>query len=675
MRYANWTVSHEASKDRNLTETILQARGYQTPQELETFLRADMAGLYDPMLLPDMAQAVARIETALQHDEKIMVYGDYDVDGITASALLTDYLRQRGAYVAFFIPHRIEHGYGLHAPTLQQFHKQGVSLLITVDVGVTAFDAVETANACGLDVVITDHHACRDTLPAAVAVVNPLRNDSQYPFRGLAGVGVAFKLVCALAGSHNTKKLLQRYGDLVSLGTVADVMPLVDENRILVRHGLPLITTGSRAGLRALCKVTGCIDKPVTANTVAFSLAPVLNAAGRMASAILSAELLLTTDEAQGTRMAQELINLNTDRRNLEAEIFKQAVAQWEADSSQPSAIVLQGEHWNAGVTGIVATRLLEKYDRPVFLLSVEGDICKGSARAPAGVHLPTVLAACQSFLSSFGGHAAAAGFTLPATEFAAFKEALIAACDMIVRPDESTLALTIDCAITADLLTKHAAQDVCRMGPFGAANPEPILLLRQAQLQQVVPLKEGKHLKLFVMAQQVWLPVICFGFTASEFPFSSGDVVDLAFVLSLNHFRGEATVQLELRDIRRSPEIQAQYTAEQAQYHLFVSKQPLSIGDLQAITPNREALVAVWRGLNRMSTGQPELRLTLWQLLNEVAYPSLGPGKLLVALDVFAELALLEYRAVQDMLTITVCKDGRKVNLQDSKVLASLKQ
>ena len=545
MRYSTWNMLPKSRAD-SLPLSILAARGITAKEDIECFFDSPLSCLHDPFLLPDMHKAVERIKKALASNEKIAVYGDYDVDGVTATCLLVEYLRSQNADCVYFIPNREEDGYGLHDYVIRTMRGDGVSLIVTVDVGVMAFEAANAAKEAGIDLIITDHHSCKGPLPDAVAVVCPCREDSEYPYARLAGVGVAFKLVCALETGDDIEQLLLKYGDLVALGTVADIMPLNDENRILVSRGLSVLSSAPRLGISFLLNALGLGGKPVTSSTISYSLAPVLNAAGRMKSPDLALELLLTKDSARAQTLTAVLDEANAQRRKLEADIYAQAMKECEGIAS--NALVLSHKDWHQGVTGIVAAKLLDKYEKPVFIISVNGNTGKGTARCPHGINLMEILEKCSELLLGFGGHSFAAGFTIETDKIKDFEYAVQKAVQPSGKRED---ALVIDAVVVPSDITIWNAEGIAAMAPFGAANPEPVLMMNGVTIKRITPLKDGKHLRLLVGAGGMTYTVICFGFAYNEFPYCAGDAADIAFCLSLNHFRGDITLQLELKDIR----------------------------------------------------------------------------------------------------------------------------
>lgn len=433
MKYQQWSIPDLPAQavDRltgvgypYLVSSVLASRGVTTPEEAAAFLERDRELPYSPFLMKDMDRAAGRVNRALADGERIAVFGDYDVDGITATVILVDYLLSRGGDVVHYIPRRIEDGYGLGKDAILSLHDQGVRLLVTVDCGITGVEEVAYANSLGMDVVITDHHECKEELPPACAVVDPHRLDCGYPFKHLAGCGVALKLVLALGGESREEALLSRYCTLAAIGTVADVMQMSGENRTIVSRGLASIGRSDFIGLHALLREAGLSDKAVTSVQIGFVLAPRINAAGRMGAADMAADLLLSTDPHQAERLARELCALNRERQSVEQAIYAQAVEQIEQSPAQErSALVLASDTWHQGVVGIVASRLSEKYACPSFMIHLSGGTGKGSCRSWGGFNLFAALESCSDLLLDFGGHELAAGFTIEEKNIPAFRQ------------------------------------------------------------------------------------------------------------------------------------------------------------------------------------------------------------------------------------------------------------
>ncbi|MBQ1264457.1 MAG: single-stranded-DNA-specific exonuclease RecJ, partial [Oscillospiraceae bacterium] len=460
MKYGTWAISapyqeQEAKKlveagFSPITAAVLCSRGYSCLSDARDYLASD-ADLSDPFELVDMDKARTRVLRAVDEGEHIAVFGDYDVDGITATCLLTEFLRSLGAKVTSYIPARLEEGYGLNEIAIRALYEQGVDLIITVDCGITAAEEAQLCRSLGIDLVITDHHECKDTLPTACAVVDPHRRDQTVSHCDLAGVGVAFKLAAAISGDQQA--LLARFCDLLCLGTVADVMPLTGENRAVVSCGLRALENPQRVGLAALMAECGCEKPPVTAGTIGYTLAPRINAAGRMGQVEIATELFLTNDPKRGAELAQQLCKLNRKRQEIEAGIYQSAVSMLPTDAP-PSAIVLADEDWHQGVVGIVASRLAEEYNCPTFLVCLDGEKGKASSRSYGGFNLFRALESLSDLLESYGGHELAAGFTIRRDRIDAFREAICARADEFSQTDECSTALQIDCEIPPSLLT-----------------------------------------------------------------------------------------------------------------------------------------------------------------------------------------------------------------------------
>lgn len=522
-----------------LAARTLARRGILTSEEAEAFFRMRPDGLHDPFLLPGMDTAVERLRLASSRGETVAVYGDYDADGVTAVCVMVRTLRGLGINCLYHIPDRERDGYGLHAEAVESLYQRGATLIITVDTGVTAHKEVEIAKNLGVDVIVTDHHECQGSLPNAVAVINPRRDDSPYPFKSLAGVGVAFKLCCALTG--NWRSSLIQHADIVALGTIADIMPVTGENRLLITQGLRAMPVTRNHGLRALMNETDLKGKQITADMVAYTLAPRINAAGRVGRADAALELLLTDDTVRAGELARTLCELNVLRQSRENEVITQALEQ--ADLTAP-AFVLASEGWPSGVAGIVAARLCEQFERPVFVACLDEDMARGSARGVAGVHLVELLSGVSHLLEAFGGHSQAAGFSLRRDNLETFKKAIEQACELMERTEN---ALAVDAEILPEWLDMSNLLELETLSPFGTGFPQPIFALRNALVTSVTPMGGGKHLRLtFTFGNQridaVW-------FNQSELPYSHR--VDVAFRAEVNRFRGQETPQLRIIDMK----------------------------------------------------------------------------------------------------------------------------
>ncbi len=538
--------------------SVLLNRGI-TQDEVIPFLKNSMRDIINPMLLNDMDKAVERIGRAVKDGEQITVYGDYDVDGITSTALLYDFLQFLGAHVSYYIPDRRDEGYGINIMAVNKLQKAGTRLLITVDCGITAVGEVEFAKLRGMDVIITDHHTCKERMPgAAAAIINPKRHDSEYPFDALAGVGVAFKLVLALAMNFklNTNECFRKYADLAAIGTVADVVSLTGENRIIVDKGLAVLKNPQRPGLRALKRIAGISDKPVTAANVAFAIAPRLNAAGRLGTATTAVELLLTADEKRAEEIAGELDRENRERQATELEIFREALEMIDSDPDfeKKKVIVLAHEDWHHGVIGIVASRICERYYRPCILISYSNGIGKGSGRSIKGFNLFDALTACEDCLSEFGGHAVAAGLNINVSDINRFSEKINKYAEERLRGDLLLPQISIDCEITPADISMGNAKMLERLEPYGMGNEKPVFSMSNMSIADIQAVgNEGKHLRIKFLVDGVYINGIGFSLGRLSETFHRGDKVRTAFGLDINEFQGRQSVQLTVKDLKKS--------------------------------------------------------------------------------------------------------------------------
>ena len=556
MKYGTWTVSSYEPADARalcaagfspITAALLCSRGYRDADAARAFLSCSYP-LSSPFDLLDMDKAAARVRLALQRREHIAVFGDYDVDGITATCLLTEFLRSRGGHVTSYIPARLEEGYGLNAIAIDTLKKQGVELIVTVDCGITANAEAALCRQLGIDLVITDHHECKSDLPEAVALVDPHRKDQPQPVTEMAGVGVAFKLAAAIAGEQ--EKLLNEYCDLLCLGTVADVMPLTGENRTMVARGLKALANPKRVGIAALMAECSVQKGPVTAGTIGYTLAPRINAAGRMGEVNVATELFLTHDAARAVELASALCRLNRKRQEIESSIYQSAVAMLPP-GDPPQAIVLADESWHQGVVGIVASRMAEEYSCPTFLICLDGEKGKASSRSYGGFNLFRSLEQLSGLLESYGGHELAAGFTIRRDCIAPFREKIIGLCRQFRQSDACCTALHIDCEIPPELLTIANIQALDELEPCGAGCPRPILCMRGLHVAELSEVGGGKHLRLrLTRGTHAW-GAIFFSTNAQRAAVAQGDTVDIAFTPQINEYRGMRSVQLNLVDIR----------------------------------------------------------------------------------------------------------------------------
>ncbi|MFI3312791.1 MAG: single-stranded-DNA-specific exonuclease RecJ [Eubacteriales bacterium] len=656
-----------------LTAAILSSRGYDTPDKALDFLQAD-ATFADPFLMTDMDIAVERISAAIASGEKIAVFGDYDVDGITSTCLLTEFLLARGAVCVPYIPHRMEDGYGLSTPAIDTLSAEGVKLIVTVDCGITATDEAEYCHQKGIDLVITDHHECKSALPRAIAVVDTHRTDCNYPHKDLAGVGVAFKLAAALAGSQDA--VLNQFADLVCLGTVADVMPLTGENRLFVKAGLTALTLRPRLGLAALMVQCGCEKQAVTSSTIGYTLAPRINAAGRMGSVGLAVDLFLTRDKAKAEELAKALCNLNRERQSVEANIFAEAVTKLH-DNKTPSAIVLSGETWHQGVVGIVASRLAEEYGCPTFLVCMDDDHGKASSRSYGGFNLFHALESNEELLESYGGHELAAGFTIHRDCIDQFREKVCQMADEFRKTDSYQAALHLDCQVEPNLLTLPNIESLEQLEPCGSGCPKPTLYMNHLTVEQLSEVGGGKHLRLKLRRDGFVMSCIFFSTTALRAAIGQGDLVEIAFTPQINEYRGNRSVQLNLVDIRPMAKARQRSREEQDVYTRHLGGQDLSPAEVDNLIPRRPEFVAVWRYLTANATAgnlQDSCDCLSRKISRFAGIPASGM-RTRICLDVFAEQQLIALEELGHTLHITLLNPKQKVDLEQSAILRQLKQ
>ncbi len=537
-----------------ITAQLLINRGIHTIEQGRVFLSSELARLHDPLLFKDMDRAVDRILKAVEAKEKILIYGDYDTDGITATALLARIFRRLGADVGCYVPNRLAEGYGLHTEVLKKAHTAGISLVITVDCGISDLAEIRWASENNMDLIVTDHHEPPEELPTAYALLNPKCIDSGYPFKELAGVGVALKLGQALLDAAGQGSEAWRdYLDLVCLGTIADIVPIIGENRILVKHGLPALEETRCPGIQALIEVSGVKDNSISPREVGFGLVPRLNAAGRTGAPGLALELLLTEDYDKALELAKLLNKANQERQRIEADVLEEALGMLDSDPAKQEAAVLAlaAEHWHPGVIGIVASRLTGRFYKPALLVAIEGDEGKGSARSIPGFNIYKALVHCREYLLDYGGHALAAGFTVKTANIEIFFTALKAYAREIMGGERLQPLLEIDGLVEMDQVNERLISEINLLQPFGCANPSPLLSCRGALLLESRGVgKSSAHLKLRLRGDNNVLDGIGFNLGAYADILTKGEAVDLAFVPDMNEYNGRRSVQLEVKDL-----------------------------------------------------------------------------------------------------------------------------
>lgn len=677
MKYGIWNVALPQQEAVNalagagyapLLSMVLSSRGIRTPQEAQNYLSC-ACSLPDPYLMTDMAPAVQRLRIALEKNEKIAVFGDYDVDGITATCLLTDYLRRQGGLVVPYIPGRLEEGYGLNELAIRQLLQEGVKLIVTVDCGITAIEEARLCKKLGIDLIITDHHECKEMLPNAVAVLDPHRPDGGYPHKTLSGVGVAFKLASALHGNQN--QILNEYCDMVCLGTVADVMALQGENRVFVSRGLEALRHTHRPGLAALMTQCACDPLSLTASSVGYILAPRINAAGRIGQIELAIELFLTKDPVRAKEVAAGLCELNRQRQAVEAEIYAQAEEMLPKDH-MPQAIVLAEESWHQGVVGIVASRIAESYCCPTFLICLDGEHGKASSRSYGGFNLFASLTSLKKLLESYGGHELAAGFTIHRDRIPEFRQEICRLAEAYYSSELPRTQLSCDCCITPELMTIANVESLDTLEPCGNGCPRPLLTMEKLTVERTSQVGGGKHMRLQLRSGRHSFSAIFFSTNPANAGIAIGDLVDVAFHPQINDFRGIRSVQMNLTDIR--PHCEAQCSWEAAHYRALKENR-LSPETAQILLPDRELLALIWRYFAHFC--QNELReepLCLCRKIVRWSGKDLSLGQMLTCLDIFSDVGLLETHRTNNYITIRLPQVTEKRDLNESRTMQRLK-
>ncbi|MBR5293542.1 MAG: single-stranded-DNA-specific exonuclease RecJ, partial [Oscillospiraceae bacterium] len=635
------------------------------PKKAAAYLSCD-AELYDPFLMTDMDKAVARVQQAIDRGEKIAVFGDYDVDGITSTCMLTDFLRRRGGNCVSYIPSRLEEGYGLNPIAIEQLSAEGVNLIISVDCGITAIAEAELCREKGIDLVITDHHECKDRLPAAVAVVDPHRPDGGYPHKNLSGVGVAFKLACALSGDQEA--VLREYADMVCLGTVADVMLLQGENRVFVARGLESLRSTRRPGFAALMRESGCASEAVSASTIGYNLAPRINAAGRMGQIDLALNLFLTDDEEEAADLARKLCDLNRQRQAVESQIYSQAVSMLP-EGQPPEAIVLADDTWHQGVVGIVASRMAEEYCCPAFLICLDGEHGKASSRSFGGFNLFTSLTALAPLLESYGGHELAAGFTIARGNIMRFRQEICALAAEYYLGSGPRTVLDVDCVIPPELMTVRNIDALSILEPCGNGCPKPVFAMERMTVDRITMVGGGRHMRLRLRTGHHTLNAIYFSATPESVSIEQGDLVDVAFNAQINEFRGERTVQMNVLDIR--PSCCAESSPEMYDYARI--RTGLTPAAAEQLLPDRVTLGDVWRYLAAAGPSIRENPVCLCRKIVRRSGRPLSVGKLLTCLDIFADVGLLSTHRLHKYIRIDLAHTSGKADLNQSTTMQLL--
>lgn len=660
------TIAERYSIDP-LTALLLTQRGFDTFDKLDEFFD-DSEEWIDPFLLPDMEKAVERINNAIFDGERICVYGDYDCDGVTSTTILYSYLEAQGADVTYMLPERERDGYGLSDQVVDRIAATGTKLIVTVDNGISAVEEAKYIKEKGMELVVTDHHLEGDELPDCVAIVDPHRNDWDCPFEDYAGCGVALKLCCAMEGSN--EEVMQEFADIAALGTVADMVPLTGENRKIVLYGLRLLNTYRKPGIEAILEKAGLSDKTLDSTSISFGIAPRINAAGRMGTAERALDLLLAEDPYSASEMAEEVNVMNTQRHSEEDKIFTEAIAylQEHPEVAHLPILIVSGKGWHEGVLGIVASKLLERYLRPVIVLTDKGDLCKGSARSIEGFSIYDAMNSCRDMLNTFGGHELAAGMSIKPELLEEFRTKIN---EYAYQMDPVYPETRIDCKLNPAGLSLDLLDSIRMIEPFGTGNTSPVFGLYGVVLDSVQAMgNEGRHKRLTFHKDGTHTQVSGIYFNQPEFPYQRGDKVDLVVTLGRNEYRGNISLSVYVRDIRPAGSDDDAMAASEQLFDKMLAGRPLSEEEVDRLTPDRSYFAGLYRYL-KANEGVP---YSAYEYIHRKVHPvenALTPlCKTQVTLLAMRELGLL---TTDDEGRIHIPSQEGKVDLSDAPVLQKL--
>lgn len=675
----NWIVSEinkdEAKKIQTeyglppILAMLLQIRGITKREEIEDFLQNDSV-IASPFEIKDMQKGADRILTAIDNSEPICVYGDYDADGVTSTALLFSYLETVGANAMYYIPSREAEGYGMNKDAIDKLAEKGIKLIITVDNGIAAVDEIDYANSLGIDTVITDHHQPTGKLPNAVAVIDMHQKDCKSKYKMLSGVGVAFKLVMALEGENcDVSSLLDNYSDLLCIGTVGDIVELKSENRVFVKRGLVNIQQSDRVGINALVQTAGIAGKKITSGNVSFTLVPRINAVGRLGFSGKSVSLLLTEDEEEANEIAKQLNDDNTERKEIEQNILLKIddMVKLRPEIVRDRVLVIDGEGWHQGVIGIVASKIKEFYGKPTIILSRDGDEAKGSGRSVEGFSLCDAIFACSDLLMHYGGHPMAAGLSLKSENIELFRKRIN---EYALQQEQMPFnACNIDCKLNPALLNVQLIEPLNYLAPYGAGNPTPMFGLYKMTLALVTPLSQNKHLRLQFKRNNSTVTVMKFFTTQQEFPYVAGDVLDLAVTLDINEFNGQRNLSVIAKEIKPSALDTEKFLQSQRNYEDFKLGLKLSFEQIDDLLPNREDFAILYVFLRK--TGG--YAFPIETLVHKLDY-KLSIGKIRVILDAMSELSLVTVSEGINSAQIRVSQVSKKVDLNSADTIIKLR-
>lgn len=655
-----------------LLAMMLDIRGITREEDVINFLQENK-DFSDPFLMKDMDKAVERITTAVENGEKICVYGDYDADGVTSTSLLYSYLRDSlGADVMFYIPTRTGEGYGMNKGAVDKIHSLGVTLIITVDNGISAREEIDYANSLGIDTVITDHHMPSGAIPKAVAVVNAHQQDDKSPFKDFSGVGVAFKLVMAIEGEYaDVDSLLENFSDIATLGTIGDIVPLVGENRTLVKNGLRHIQNSDRIGINAMKQESGIAEKEINSSNVAFTLVPRINAGGRLGSSEKSVNLLLTEDEDEAVTIADKLGMDNRERQSIEKEILASIDEEVRRTPNivNDKILVFAGRGWHQGVVGIAASRIKDIYDKPTIIIGIDDDgVARGSGRSVEGFSLCDAVFACSEHLTHYGGHPMAVGISLEKEKINDFRKAINAYCKDIKMPYN---ILHIDCKLNPNQLDLSILDCLSYIEPCGASNPSPIFGLYNMTIIATKEIGNGKHMRITLSRGQGQVPVyaVYFNHNFQSCSYRNGDIVDVAVSLDRNIYNGQENLSVIIKDIKYSQSNNEELIDSERIFDKFAKRYKLTKNEVMSILPTRNDFAYVYRFLKQ----NKGFIYGEYALVNALNY-KISMGKLIVILYSMKELGLINWQ--QGLYqSIVEMKESGKVNLEDSVFIKKLKE
>ena len=655
-----------------LLAMMLDIRGITKEEDVINFLQENK-DFSDPFLMKDMDKAVERITTAVENGEKICIYGDYDADGVTSTSLLYSYLRDSlGADVMFYIPTRTGEGYGMNKGAVDKIHSLGVTLIITVDNGISAREEIDYANSLGIDTVITDHHMPSGAIPKAVAVVNAHQKDDKSPFKDFSGVGVAFKLVMAIEGEYaDVDSLLENFSDIATLGTIGDIVPLVGENRTLVKNGLRHIQNSDRIGINAMKQESGIAEKEINSSNVAFTLVPRINAGGRLGSSEKSVNLLLTEDEDEAVTIADKLGMDNRERQSIEKEILASIDEEVRRNPNivNDKILVFAGKGWHQGVVGIAASRIKDIYDKPTIIIGIDDDgVARGSGRSVEGFSLCDAVFACSEHLTHYGGHPMAVGISLEKEKINDFRKAINAYCKDIKMPYN---ILHIDCKLNPNQLDLSILDSLSYIEPCGASNPSPIFGLYNMTVIATKEIGNGKHMRITLSRGQGQVPVyaVYFNHNFQSCSYRNGDIVDVAVSLDRNIYNGQENLSVIIKDIKYSQSNNEELIDSERIFDKFAKRYRLTKNEVMSILPTRNDFAYVYRFLKQ----NKGFIYGEYALVNALNY-KISMGKLIVILYSMKELGLINWQ--QGLYqSIIEMKESGKVNLEDSVFIKKLKE